>query len=225
MGRSKGIRRRWSLLLGVILGGVVSGVALAGLTDFTPGLLRYVTERWGSNGRERLEQWHQFVVQQPPSSPDGGSEATWIRNTNGFWDRIPYQTDQATWGVADYWTTPVEALGVDFADCEDYAIGKYFTLKDLGVAVGKLRITYVRALRWNEPHMVLAYYPTPEADPYILDNLTGKILPASQRSDLEPIYSFNDDDLWAGDGSPTGKSTQIRLWRDLLDKMARERQL
>ena len=213
-----------AMVVGLVLGVTLS--AWAGLTDFTPGLLKYVNDRWGPAAVERLHAWHQMEADSPPPSSGFDSEQRWVIDSNNFWDKIPYQTDQKTWGVADYWTTPIEALGVDFADCEDYAIGKYFTLKDLGMPVSKLRITYVRALRWNEPHMVLAYYPTPDADPYILDNLTVHILPASQRTDLEPVYSFNDEDLWTGDGGPAvGRSSQIRLWRDLLDKIAREQQL
>jgi hypothetical protein len=74
--------------------------------------------------------------------------------------------------------------------------------------------------------MVLAYYPTPDAEPLILDNLIGDIKPASQRTDLEPVYSFNDEDLWLPNGtSRKGGSSQVRLWRDLLDKLARERRL
>ena len=100
------------------------------------------------------------------------------------------------------------------------------TLKELGVPVDKLRITYVRALKLNESHMVLAYYPTPDADPLILDNLTGDIRPASQRTDLEPVYSFNDDDLWTASGTERkGGATQVRLWRDLLEKMAKEQRM
>jgi len=47
---------------------------------------------------------------------------------------------------------------------------------------------------------------------------------ASDRPDLVPVYSFNDEDLWAaGATSAGGKSSQIRLWRGLLDKMEKER--
>ena len=69
--------------------------------------------------------------------------------------------------------------------------------------------------------MVLAYYPTPDADPFILDNLTGNVVRASERDDLEPVYSFNDEDLWtAGASNFKGKSSQIRLWSELLAKIS-----
>jgi len=71
--------------------------------------------------------------------------------------------------------------------------------------------------------MVLAYYATPEADPLILDNLTGDIRLASQRTDLEPVYSFNDDDLWVtGLDASRGGASNVRLWRDLLERLVKE---
>lgn len=63
-----------------------------------------------------------------------------------------------------------------------------------------------------------------DADPYILDNLNKNVLLASERTDLVPVYSFNDEDVWLpGSTTAGGKSSQIRLWRDLLDKMEKER--
>jgi hypothetical protein len=59
-----------------------------------------------------------------------------------------------------------------------------------------------------------------------LDNLNGSILPASQRPDLEPVYGFNDDDLWVqGGASRKGGASNVRLWRDLLEKLAREKSM
>jgi len=117
-------------------------------------------------------------------------------------------------------------LGSYGGDCEDYSIGKYLSLKDIGIPIEKLRITYVRALKLDESHMVLAYYPTVDADPLILDNLNGEIKPASQRTDLEPVYGFNDDDLWVSGGPKRkGGASNVRLWRDLLEKLAKEQRL
>ncbi len=200
----------------------------AGMSDLSPGLLAYLADRWGAKGQQRVLDMRQMLLQQAPQTQlianDLKRERNWLDANNSFWNRTPYFSDKEHWGVDDYWATPIETLASNGADCEDYSIGKYFTLKDLGVPVRKLRITYVRALKWNESHMVLAYYPEPNAEPYILDNLSGEILLASQRTDLEPIYSFNDEDLWVENGgsSKSGKSSQIRLWRDLLEKMDKE---
>lgn len=222
------MRSKW--LFGAVIMVLCLPWGVAAVTDFSPGVLRYVESRWGAVAQDRLRSWGRFVVtqQQKQSSRVVGLEdrSSSLATTNRFWAGVPYLSDQANWGVEDYWATPIESLGVNHADCEDYAIAKYFTLKELGVPISKMRITYVRALRWNEPHMVLAYYPEPDSEPYILDNLTDRIDLASDRRDLEPIYSFNDEDLWAAGGvAKAGKSSQIRLWRGLIEKMEQEQRM
>lgn len=87
-------------------------------------------------------------------------------------------------------------LGKGAGDCEDYVIAKYFTLKQLGIPTDKLYFTYVKALKYNQAHMVLSYYETPKSIPLILDNINGKIKIATQRTDLLPVYSFNGDSLY-----------------------------
>lgn len=167
------------------------------------------------------------MVRENQTAVAGGQpDATSARLVNSFFNQVPYYTDMKHWGMLDYWATPSEMLGSIGGDCEDYSIGKYLSLKQIGVPIDKLRITYVRALRLGEAHMVLAYYPTPDADPLILDNLINDIRPASQRVDLEPVYSFNDDDLWLTGGvSSKGGASNVRLWRDLLERLAKEQQL
>lgn len=205
-----------------------AGAVGASVVEFSPGLLRFITEKWGADSVDRLKGWRKKELEALADRSKGqaGLSADEMSFFNRFWNRVPYSRDQKNWGVEDYWATPVETLASNGADCEDYSIAKYFSLKELGVSPESLRITYVRALSINESHMVLAYYPTPDAEPYILDNLTGKLVLASDRSDLEPIYSFNDDDMWAaGAADFKGKSSQIRLWSELLEKMEKERRM
>ncbi len=114
---------------------------------------------------------------------------------NKFFNTIPYASDQKVWHVKDYWATRVEFLGKDRGDCEDYVIAKYFTLKELGVPTSKLYMTYGMSTRYRQPHLVLSYYETPTSIPLILDNYNQKILPAKQRKDIIPIYSFLGEDL------------------------------
>jgi predicted transglutaminase-like cysteine proteinase len=145
---------------------------------------------------------------------------------NTFFNRLPFLTDLAQWGEEDYWATPAESVASDGADCEDFSIAKYFALKELGVPIQRLRITYVKSVRLNQAHMVLAYYAEPNAEPLILDNLENGVRRASERPDLIPVYSFNDEDLLvAREGrrsASAGSASQIRLWRALLDKLERE---
>lgn len=187
--------------------------------------MTYVVKRWGPEAKPRLLTWQKLVKEtRPPSDPR--NDLLPFRRVNAFFNQVPYSTDLANWGVADYWATPVETLGTFKADCEDYAIAKFLSLKEIGVPVERLRITYVRATSIGESHMVLAYYPSPDAEPLILDNLIPEIKQASQRTDLEPVYSFNDDDLWLASGqSKKGGSSQVRLWRELKEKLAKEQKM
>ncbi len=157
-------------------------------------------------------------------------DSTRLVAVNDFFNRrIAYGEDIDVWGQQDYWASPLEMLGVGRGDCEDYVIGKYFSLIVLGMPTAKLRLVYVRA-RVGGPtgsvqaHMVLAYYAAPGADPLILDNLIGDVRPASNRPDLEPVFSFNSDGLWQGMGAQSAGDPVARLsrWRDVLSKAREE---
>ena len=146
---------------------------------------------------------------------------------NSFFNRrIEFRDDIEVWGKSDFWASPWEGLDKGRGDCEDYAIAKYFSLLSAGTPVFKLRMVYVRATVGGRSlaHMVLAYYAEPGADPLILDNLIGEVLPASQRPDLQPVFSFNSEGLWQGVGATTAGNPLARLsqWRDLLTKVKAE---
>ena len=140
--------------------------------------------------------------------------------------RIEFRDDIEVWGKVDYWASPLEALDKGRGDCEDYAIAKYFSLISAGVPVAKLRMVYVRAMVGGRSlaHMVLAYYAEPNAEPLILDNLIGVVRPASQRPDLQPVFSFNSEGLWQGVGATSAGDPLARLsqWRALLAKVKAE---
>ena len=189
-------------------------------TSVSPELVGGFAARFGAASRERLAQWQEFARRQKHSAAVPRAEL--FGAVNIFFNRVPFVSDLSHWGVEDYWATPAEMFASNGGDCEDYSIAKYFMLKELGVPIARLRITYVKSTRLNQAHMVLAYYPTPDADPLILDNLEDAVRPASQRSDLVPVYSFNDDEVWLAQGGRAGSSAQIRLWRMLLEKLERE---
>ncbi|MFT7723555.1 MAG: transglutaminase-like cysteine peptidase [Roseateles sp.] len=154
-------------------------------------------------------------------------EAQRLQEVNDFFNqRLAFREDAATWGVPDYWATPLEALERRAGDCEDYAIAKYFSLAASGLPAAKLRMVYVRARQQGQSlaHMVLAYYAQPGAEPLILDNLRPEVLPASQRPDLTPVFSFNTEGLWQGTGQVTQGDplARLSLWRELVARVRAE---
>jgi len=201
-------------------------MVVAGNSGFSPEFLTQIERQFGHAARQRVLDWQQLI-----ESHQRKQESDWvmINAVNEFFNQIPFVSDLKHWHRTDYWATPVEFLSTDGGDCEDFSIAKYFTLRELGVPDDRLRITYVKANRLNQAHMVLAYYETADGDPLILDNLVKRIRPASRRTDLLPIYSFNGKNLWMskerGQGRRVvGGSQRINLWRDLTIRMQQERE-
>lgn len=201
--------------------GILAPVARAdGLVDFSPELLERVEAKWGTSAVKRLQAMRNIVLENQAMS-----ELEKLELVNNFFNLVPYYSDLEHWGVEDYWATPFEKLTTFGGDCEDYSIAKYFTLRELGVDDGKMRITYVKALNWDEAHMVLTYAPDPRTIPLVLDNLIAEIKPATERKDLVPVYSFNVQGLWLakerGSGQFVGGSDRIGQWSALLERLAK----
>jgi hypothetical protein len=49
------------------------------------------------------------------------------------------------------------------------------------------------------------------------------VRPASQRRDLIPVYSFNDEEVWVELQGRSGSPRQIRNWAALIERLERER--
>lgn len=140
----------------------------------------------------RLNDWRQLI-----GRADTLSSADKVRAVNNLINSSTlYASDQQTWGQNDYWASLGETLQRGQGDCEDFAIAKYFTLVKMGIPTTQLRLTHVTLLNQKIAHMVLAYYPSPESAPLILDNLNRQILPITQRKDLLAAYSFNAEGIY-----------------------------
>ncbi|MEK6659699.1 MAG: transglutaminase-like cysteine peptidase [Campylobacterota bacterium] len=157
---------------------------------FDSELLGRIEKEYGIYAKKRFELLSELLV-----SLKDKNDLEKLEAVNDFFNEVRYASDEKVYGQKDYWATPWEFLGRDRGDCEDYVISKYFILKHLGVDYKKLYFTYVRSTKFSEPHMVLTYFETPKSEPLILDNNNRKIFPASQRTDLTPIYNFNGDVL------------------------------
>ena len=174
--------------------------------------------KYGSSARKRLVNWMELI-----NTDKSATDMEKLKRVNNFFNKLDFVDDILHWQEKDYWATPVEFLASDGGDCEDFSLAKYFTLKAMGVNEKKLNLTYVKALNLNQAHMVLTYFKVPGDEPLVLDNLINDIKPASQRTDLLPVYSFNGTGLWIakmrGRGKLVGKSDRLGRWKDLLTRM------
>ncbi|MBP1680413.1 MAG: transglutaminase family protein [Proteobacteria bacterium] len=194
----------------------------AGQDFFAQEVLKKVETKYGGQAKRRVEALNGLMLSLQTSN-----ESEKIEKVNAFFNQMQFVSDEALWKQKDYWATRMEFIGKGAGDCEDFVIAKYFTLKQLGISTDKLFFTYVKAVKFQQAHMVLTYFETPTSVPLVLDNINFKILPATQRGDLIPVYSFNGDALYLakqqglGQVVPSGMQKN-KKWFELVDKIRRE---
>ena len=182
-------------------------------------LLKKIQRHYDYETAERFNAWHQLLMQSQSKS-----DVEKLQLVNIFFNQMKWTEDKQLWNSDDYWATPIESLIRNAGDCEDFSIAKYFTLLELGIPMEKLRVSYVKLIENNQAHMVLAYYEHAHADPLILDNMHKEILHGSERSDLAPMFHFNNLGVWNKDKPEEriDSATKIKQWADLMKRINQE---
>ena len=177
-----------------------------------------IEARYGIEARERVQSWRN-IIEDNKTQPVSAK----LEIANRFFNLLTFEDDSVHWKQEDYWATPIETLATQGGDCEDFSIGKYFTLKELGVSDQCMRLTYVKSLNLNKPHMVLNFQCDNSEESLVLDNIVAAIMPSSTRTDLLPVYSFNANGLWLakqqGTGKQVGEASRLSLWTELLHRI------
>lgn len=213
---------KFNLLLIVIT--LVGILSLPLMVKSEPGVnlsssfIKQMGKKYGARAKLRLSRWQKLI-----KNLRNKSEKEKLQKVNDFFNKVRFLDDIQHWKKKDYWATPVEFLVTNGGDCEDFTIAKYYTLKALGVDMSKMSIAYVKALKYNQAHMVLTYYSSPRAEPVILDNLIPQIKKASKRKDLLHVYSFNGDNLWVSKkgrrANLVGSSDRLGPWVQLQKRL------
>lgn len=157
-----------------------------------------------SKAREQIESLNTCSGQNcPPGATSwqkilhdarGQDKMTQLRQVNAFFNKWPSGLDINIYGTSDWWATPCEFLKLS-GDCEDYAIIKYFALRELGFTAAELRIVAVRDRIRGLGHAILAVFMHDEA--YILDNLTDVVFTHGKYTHYVPQFSVNENYRWA----------------------------
>ena len=116
-----------------------------------------------------------------------------IEEVNNFANQRTYITDPRNWGEDDYWATPGEFIA-KFGDCEDYAIIKYLSLRNLGFTDDELRLVAVKDLNLKVGHAVLVVFFKGKV--LLLDNQIKKVVDTSIVHHYEPVFSINQTYWW-----------------------------
>lgn len=219
--RSATVYRLSVFLIVLLINGAVVQRGLAGEFALSAQMLTKIKQQYGESARRRVAAWHELMTTHGQAD-----DLEKLRLVNDFFNQMKFVNDIDHWGKEDYWATPLQMLTSNGGDCEDFSIAKYFTLREMGIPAERLRLTYVKALKLDQAHMVLTYFPTPDADPLVLDNLEADIRTASERDDLQPVYSFNGESLWLaksrGASTLVGRSERLSRWTEVIARIDRE---
>lgn len=116
-----------------------------------------------------------------------------IRKVNGYANKKEYILDLENYGVEDYWATPKQFLQNN-GDCEDYAIIKMMSLKQLGFDVNKMRVVVVQDTNQRIAHAVMSI--DRRNDILILDNQIEEVISHRNIFHYVPVYSVNEKNWW-----------------------------
>ena len=117
-----------------------------------------------------------------------------LKTVNAFFNKWPYRLDQDAYGTSDWWATPQEFLKLS-GDCEDFAITKYYALRELGFSAEDMRIVVLQDRIRGIAHAILAVFVDTEA--YVLDNVSSVVFAHSKYRHYVPYYSLNEKYRWS----------------------------
>jgi predicted transglutaminase-like cysteine proteinase len=135
-----------------------------------------------------IKRWHLFI-----RSIRSMSRSEQIRRVNTFANEQEYILDIENYGEEDFWATPKEFL-YNNGDCEDYAITKMLSLKQLGFKENEMRIVVLQDTNLRTPHAVLAVKVN--NDTLIMDNQVEEVVSHKHIVHYVPIYSVNEKNWW-----------------------------
>lgn len=115
---------------------------------------------------------------------------------NRFVNAMPHVSDLANYGVDDYWATPRE-LFLRGGDCEDFAIAKYVSLRELGWPASRLQMIVLEDRRGGVEHAALLVQLDNET--LVLDNRSDSTDLARFAWRYRPVYSISELAWWRHD--------------------------
>lgn len=158
------------------------------------GVLRREAERRRQRARAcsgtdcELAVWDRLVR----SLQDSGQGAQ-LDLVNRAINDLPYRSDLSAWGRVDHWLIPEDFLAGG-GDCEDFAIAKYFALRELGFAADDLRVLVLRNTVKRIDHAVLVVHV--KGRDLVLDVVRSSVVPWSELTHYRPLYSVNETSAW-----------------------------
>lgn len=126
-------------------------------------------------------------------SLEGQNHLRQIITVNKWFNRLPYKYDDVAYNTSDYWAATQELFKYR-GDCEDYALSKYYTLRQLGFTPEQLKVAIVYDRESYSNHAVLMVYV--DGTRYMMDINGDSTDPTAVGTRYRPLYSFNEKTAW-----------------------------
>lgn len=130
-----------------------------------------------------------ITVNQIKSSQKTGK--TLLRKVNNEYNSIQYEFDIDLYGEEEYWATPAEFMANNAGDCEDYALAKYYALRELGWPEDEMSVIVLWNENTNIHHAILLVEY--DGEEWILDNEYRSLMRPTELSHYTPLYAINYD--------------------------------
>lgn len=147
-------------------------------------ILSYKTVHQDQNGVS-IQMWRKLVESLKNEPPEDQ-----IYKANLWLNSFPYKQDNWIYGKSDHWATPTEFL-THGGDCEDFAIIKYITLRELGFEPEQLKISIVYDVYSGTDHAFLLVKHA--GKDYVLDNRDHEVSASHYLERYKPYYVFNEE--------------------------------
>lgn len=150
---------------------------------------------------ERVAVWQQFI-EAAKDQPDFRQ----IAYVNHWVNRMPYRQDDLVYGDNDHWASVEEFLAYA-GDCEDFAIMKYLTLRELGFPASRMHVTMVYDVFSGTDHAFLVVESDGGVE-YVMDNRETGTNPALFSARYKPHFAFNEKSVRTYDSPLMARSVR-----------------
>lgn len=173
---------------------------LSALPQWKTAMTKIAKEQktYANSSSKAVKAWQSMIQDNK-----GKAQIDQLHAVNGFINQWRYRTDQFNYKTSDYWASPAEFFSRS-GDCEDYAIAKYVTLRQMGFGAEQLRLVVVKDVKRGLAHAVLAAYV--DGDVFILDNVNNQVRPQAAVAEYVPYYSVNEKARWAHAAAPAASA-------------------
>jgi len=137
---------------------------------------------------KEVERWAGLVKDLRPQN-----RLRQIITVNRWFNRLQYKHDEYAYNKLDHWADTAEMLK-SRGDCEDMALGKYYTLRQLGFTPDELKVAMVFDRLTNTHHSVVMIYT--DGTRYMMDINSDDTDPSPMEYRYKSIYSFNEKTAW-----------------------------